>query len=479
MTPDPLETALRLREGDRGPAHALLAPWRFATDPVLTDRVLGALVEEPPALPPAKPGDAPRDPLARGLALLHAIGSRAAEDRRRAAAVVWHERSERDRVTAEMWRRWARRDWPSGDTWSRYFGAAIEESFLHAVRAAKVPLERHPQLRDDIRETLYCEMLGGGEDLPNWSVVAARVLETDTGGPLAALARVVGDWQPVAHCIATRGHWPRTVARLPRTEHAGNFGARLDPLLDAHVALRIVTCAARRPLSRERAERIRHQNEGRARGRLRAVVAGHHRDGLMERLQRLPALYMRTRAALQSYAWEWGWCQVKDQFAFGEAHRPTAPCRAPVGPEAPEPLDPAEDAALRCWILLVLLRDRRDHLHRWIETGSTGDHDATWGRLLADALPDTLRDDDAHGGRGRRHERVRAALAGGVGVMLDAAVPALAALAALQGRPPDRIQEEIARWWHPDVPRPQARLGLLPARATIALGELTEVRPCA
>ncbi|MFT5686188.1 MAG: hypothetical protein ACI8RZ_007144, partial [Myxococcota bacterium] len=228
---------------------------------------------------------------------------------------------------------------------------------------------------------------------------------------------------------------------------------RLDTVLDLHVAVRLLTRWSRDP-DTARVERdwdVVRQNRGRGRARLRAVLSGGSPQRLAAPLLSAPALADRTRYAIGRYCRDWAWIQLSRHFPFHN-HPIDALCNIAVHP----PFSDDDRAAMRTWVLLVIFKGRLGHLERWVPTGSTGDRDATWGRLQKELTP-RLRDEDSSGKAPRGLPRLRAELADLLPGLLTGWKPTLARLAALSGTTPliprfNAILNTIH--WHTDIPRP-------------------------
>ena len=258
----------------------------------------------------------------------------------------------------------------------------------------------------------------------------------------------------VAACVARRGHWPSTVAAvLPAagpTERAlllGSDGHDPEEWIALHAALRLVSCWSTTVGDGERDWGIVQQNHGRARGRLRAVVALQSPSHVVAPILALPALAARTRAAARRWGWAWAWEALARGFSFDLDQTVVRPCTTDPGES---PLEGEDLAVVESWLLLAILRGRGATARRWAVDGS-GDRDGTWGRLLQE-IPEDLR--DADGG----FTRVRAALAHSWEGLHAAVLPVVTEIAAL---PPGRRLRQ-AFWalagpaWHDTLTEPRA-----------------------
>jgi len=368
------------------------------------------------------------------LARLDALGGWV-EDRRRAwDAEVFAPHPTRDAEAATLWAGWlSGAPWGIKEGWEARWLPDARKVFAGVAIARGLPDGARRNVIDDLAETFFYRLLGAGDGLPGWAEVAVRTLETQA--PVAPIVAALDDRarHTAGTCVAARGHWRRTVARhLPRrlrTDRARAAADLLaDPLaaevhIDLHVTLRLLEAWAQgSPPDRDRA--IVLQNRGRARGRLRALAAAGGAAALAEPLLALDALDARTRAALRRYAWAWATQELSWGFTLSPERPVTPPCPLLAADQLPDA--EAVWPETRTWILLVVLRGRLAHLRAWVATGSTGDRDTTWGRLLKD-LPETLIGD----GRGpARYAGTRALLADTLDDALDELAPVLGQIAA-------------------------------------------------
>lgn len=474
--------------------HTDLPGWRIARPEI----VLATLAERPPTPPPealwaalAEPGDLPdpgdrvvaarlhrrwlrerargevaptrRHRLAWALYELDALAEEVTLRERDAWAAVVHTSSaEEDAASAALWAGWFTGDpWSGRSRWEALYLPAATRSFAAVCAAREVPAAVRERALSDLREGFHYRLLGAGDAPPGWAELAVRVLET--AGPVEAVARVLSEagWTRLATCAAHRGGWADTLAhawpdRAEPVARARAFVERIrtelpwvETLLDTHVVRRLVLAWASDETPRP--WRVATQNRGKARGRLRAVATGEAGPTLLQALLDLDALHARTVDGVRRYAWAWAWQELATDFAYGLSEPVTPPCTA----REPElaPFGDEEAAALRTWLLLVVLRGRLGHLRRWVRTGGTGDRDSTWARLLTDALPAALRDDPPPG-----YRRVRADLADTLDDHLEALRPTLRALADLpEGRGlRAAFTSRLEPGWHAAVPFPRS-----------------------
>jgi hypothetical protein len=390
-------------------------------------------------------------------------------DRERAA---WGRHDHRDdpdgdvRIAA-LWAAWFHADpWSGRDAWEALLLPEAQRAFRGVCEARRLPAEVRQRALSDLREGFFWALLGaGGDSPPAWIELALRTLETHGDGPVAALAARLDPegWGRAARCVSHRGSWAGTIASWqPAHEPAARARAVAreasdnpvlpDALLDLHVVLRAIQHLDGDPHAALWG--VVRQNRGRARGRLRALLA-REPQALLEPLLALPQLLERTRAATRRFAWSWAWRELATDFAFDAARASTAPCLLPDAP--PPPLTAEQHDALATWGLLVALRGRYDHLQRWVRTGSTGDRDSTWARLLAEACPDCLADPDASG-RTRTYHRLRTELAELLPSLTRRWATQLAQIAALpSGRGLRKAFEAlVSDAWSPEVPMPRS-----------------------
>lgn len=422
------------------------------------------------------------------------------------------------------------RTWASlHDGWRQLFRPQALKAYRAVLELVGCPSHARAQHLDRMREASFARLYSGGERYMGWVELAARVLERSGYSQVAALQGVCDSpaLSRVAACAATNGTraetvrrvWPRQPERLGR---AVSLRARLESgdafegLLDLHVALRLADhLASAERLDLDACWRVVRQNRGRAAARLRAVVCEGCVDGLGHRLLSVPALHARTAAAVRSYFWTWGlnqvartasrghpdvhtwfhgehpslgvgasalmqdhhWGLVDDggvRYSYDPDGDVTEPCQD--DPALSSPLSADQRAALRCWVLLVIMRGRLASLQRWVG-GSGGDKDGGWGRLLADELPDDLRDPPQPDGRRAGYQRLRLALKSSIPALLASLLPDLAALAALEpGRGAKAaVQAVVLPAWHPSVRFPASGFPSIIQHARGALRVLHEL----
>lgn len=386
----------------------------------------------------------------------------------------WHSRTawrtetfaahpQKDAAVAALWAAWATGDcWSGRARWEQLFLQAAVQVFRSVAAARELPADVSDRAVSDLREAFFFRMIGGAP--AGWQELAARVLETAAPDPItrlhASLSTTAVD--RAALCLTCRGSWRTTVARvfpelteaLARARALAGPTPPWDALLDLHAALRLLRAWSHHDSPRPPAAdyAILTQNRGRARGRLRAVLAGQPPHTILENVLALDALHARTDAALRRFAWAWAWQELAYDFSF-DLHRAVTPaCPPPASTLAP--LSPEALTALPTWVLLVVYRGRLDHLVRWVQTGSTGDRDSAWARLLTDALPANLKDPPIRGARSASYRRLRAELSFSLERVLGAARERIAATANLRtGRTLKAAFIELhGESWHPAVP---------------------------
>ncbi len=516
--------AAALRRGE-GPLE-IFQSWRFADQPALRDLALAQLGEatlrpEPAvmaALPAPEDTLSPPgsddgelslglhrrrlrqlgltcegDPLAWAIDELDFLGSEIARKEREAwIARPFPDQPEKDAASRTLWTQWFDGDlWSGRETWEHLFLGPCAAVFQGVLGVRHVPADVRDRVLDDLREGFFFQLLGSRDGLPGWLEVAVRTLETHPDGPVDGLAALLGeaDRRRVGRCVNRRGSWPRTAARIwPDLPHAkaraavlaaalGDSPTDLEAWLDLHTVTRLLRAWGQGVDPEDPGWRIVTQNRGGARGRLRAALAAGDPAGLAGPLTALPALYARTRHAIERYAWSWAWQQITLDFPFDAAEPVTPPCQRL--PDGLAPLGEAETPTLRCWLLLVLMKDRQSHLRRWARTGGTGDRDSAWARLLSEALPEALQDPRPPGRRARTYQRLQLELALNLDDHLDALMPQLHQLAAIQGKSGlrGRFAEVLADTWRPEVPLPKG--GYPAARRHLAAALETLEDPCA
>ncbi len=400
----------------------------------------------------------------------------------REASVAMRPDPARDTETTALWAAWFAGDpWSGRGRWEALFLDEAVRVFMAVLRARKIPDSARGTALEDLRESFFYSMVMG--DIPGWAELAARTLETGPEGPVPALRRLAGptEQQHLSSCAATRGTRADTLSRLwsERPDPAARAhalatylaeGGALESLLDAHTVLRLLSSWSSGQDDPGHSWAVVTQNRGRARARVRAVLVEHGRPRMLEPLLVMDALWARTAAATRRLAWSWAWRELGRGLSFDLETAGTRRCK-PVD-LGHRPLDARERAALKTWVLLAVLKGRLTHLQRWVRTGSTGDRDATWGRLLANELPTHLRGDDG------RPVRVRVELADTLDDLLVDLRPALAALAELPTGRKLRaaFTAELEPRWAADVPFPKSGFPTFHRQAVAAL-EVIDDRP--
>ena len=480
-------------------AGALLGGWRFGDTPALLRVLLAEVADAPPAPSATERGwvlspvpsdggsavpvqqaawlhhqqvrawappdgvEGPERAQAWALAELGFFGEEV-ERRERAAwrAVRYAEQPKDDAAVALMWASWMSGSaWDLRRRWEKRFLPATRQVFRGVCSARSLPEPVVQRALSDLSEAFFYHLLSG------WPELAARVLETDRVVDTLAGSLSEGRWRTLAGCVVSRGGWRQTAAlvwdSLPELASRARALAReglatperLERWMDLHAALRMVASWRGDPGSDAWA--VVRQNRGRARGRLRALAMSAP-DSLHDHLLGLEGLAARTEAAVRRYAWAWAWKELALDFSFDIARTVTPPCEPAEA--LPEPLPDALLPALEVWVLLVIFRGRVEHLRRWVATGSTGDRDSTWARLLTEALPEALADPGEPGAeqRGRTYRRLRADLAERLPELLQGLRPLLAQIASLSpGRGlPAQLSALLEGRWHADVPYPRS-----------------------
>jgi hypothetical protein len=480
---------------DRAALAELLCGWRFAREPALTGLVEETLRTAPlcpsplaralsfAPLEPLEEGDLTEvqhrvrlaerwgeqppmlevDPRVWAADALGWLGAEMEEVERCAWLQTSWEDSPEDAELAAMWRRLGQGGfWSDRGRWTRRLTGDVVSVFRQVMESRQLPSEVARRAVADLRDVLPYKLATGGKTAGGLVQIGARVLETGPAGPLSELLTALSERgrRAAGHCLSRRGHWPETLSQLfPHavpSERALRSVDWLSPdrgeiLLDLHVALRLLERWSEQDAGDPGTDwSVVVQNRGRSRGRLRALLC----EGpipptgpeWMGSFLGWPAMAQRTRAAVRRWAWEWAWEELALDFSF-DAGRPVGvPCRQDG--EGPLPLEGEEVEILEVWVLRVILRGRLQHLRRWVDEGSTGDHDATWGRLLVE-IPDVLRD----AGTGR-YGRVRAHLVTELPSVLAGHRPLLGALAALpEGRTAmAQFRTLVEPVWHAAIP---------------------------
>lgn len=501
----------RLRAGEDGPARALLQHWRLdalpAAWPVLRARLLAfggasrgtglgrgpwpslALEADPfelwVRLHEADPAGAdPPDLLAWALLALANIGERLETLERDAWGVAPGEAAEGkdDFEVAGLWTGWCNdRFWRDRPAWERRYLELAQGCVRGVCEARRLPEHVARRACKDLSEQFFYVLIGEREGVPGWLDVALRVIERDPAGPVAALARLLprAAWDDVSACLAVRGYWPDTlIALLPGRPRASDRAAalaeacRADPrtfeaLLDLHVALRLLSLWSEGPQHRHprAAWTVLRQNRGRARGRLRALLARDRRSSLLEALLHQPRLARLTRDAMGVFWTSWAWHALRRDFPGSATNAVTPPCKRPG--EDLEPLGAELAGLVRTWVLLVSLRGCQPRLDRWLTRGGV-DGDDEFYKLLERTLPDELRDGADQRGA---YRRLRAALSLSLNEHLTVLLPTLRVLTELQGGRalPGRFQTALDPVWDDRVPRPRRGFNDMQANARALL----------
>ncbi len=498
-----LEAVTALTTGHKDPARALLGSWRFSTEPVLMEAALTAVQAahpQPPAL----------------LLQANGEGFEALEQEMFADELAWRarrwevaaDRGEAARGSILLaWtldelaclgrglRRWDRA-WPrparvdpdldelAAAAWANLFSArpfgastyirrhlepAAVRVFGSVMLASELPRAERNRVQRDLSESFLALMLAPGGGVPPWLDLALRVLERGPSGPLLELSRRVppGAWATAAGCLAGKRTWTETLHLIwPSLRGPTRRGRRLtlhiqaDPerfiaVLELHLVVRmcrIWTDGGREATRPDHALLVLRRNLVRVRARLRALVAEAPAP-LLEAVLQTEGLHYATVSAIRRLAWAWARRELETHFSMSFARSTLARCALiPEDDPAPDAIDAEGRAALNVWVLLVALRGRLGHLRLWVEQGTTGDHDAVWGRLLSDALPVGLVVETS-----RSRPRLRRLLSGALDEILAGHQATVAGIAQC---PPGRglrgaCEKLLRPIWHARVPFPE------------------------
>jgi len=397
--------------------------------------------------------DSPRQRSVWARCRLVAIGERMPGEGRSSWTEGWQPDPTQDALTATILAGFHAGGWTVRRAAEDLLLPAAVRTFRGVCLARHLPGEVRDRAVHDLREAFFYRLaLPDERGTPGWTELAARALET--AGPFQALLGPLGPPQRrrAAVCAVSRGQWRHTAehcltggTRLGRAaELLDNLDA-LETWLDHHLQRRLV---AEWTSGRTHHDwRVVTQARGRARARLRALCA-ECPEALLEATLSLDALGARLLDATRRWAWTWAWEELARDFAFDIQRPVTTPCEQ--DDELPGPWDASRDPPLRTWVLLVVLKGRLPQLERWVHTGSTGDRDTTWGRLLADDLPASVRGTDT--------TAMRLELVGKLSSHLAALRPQLEAVAKLT--PGRKLRAGFTALlqadWHPDVPFPRS-----------------------
>lgn len=382
--------------------------------------------------------DAAGSPLAWALAELAGLSEWVEQSRGAWTAARFRPSPEPDAAAALLWAAWMAADpWSGLAVWNEHFRSHARRAVLSVLRARGVSPDAWGRILDEFDEQVFLQLSNHRREPPGWAALAARVLETADAGPLASMVDSSPVAEVAAQCVATRGGRAGSLQTLePDLLMSGLRGRRLvemgrpgpvaDAFLDAHLVLRLLAQWHRgRCTAWSGGRNVAAQGWTKGRSRLRAAAA-RDPQRLAEQVLAMDGLHARTVAALQRLCGSWALDEYPD-FAFG-ADRPLSP-RCELDETPPLPFDATEQAVVRSWLVLVVLRGRAARLRRWTELGGTGDKDKTWGRLQ-EQVPDRLCDPGAVG-RSRGYSRLRAHLLEGLDEELAAVGPLLDRVAAL------------------------------------------------
>jgi len=402
------------------------------------------------------------------------------EDTERAA---WSRKSyvlnpEKDALAAMMWVKWSNRDvWTIRSDWDETYLEPARRSFAGVMSQRKLPRGVQATVFDRLAGSFFFFLCNFKARTPGWAALAARVVEGSGAGPVDAIAPLVGDTSRavLSGCAAERGVRARTVAQLwPRYRYAARRSVELgdalasqpesaEAFLDAHIFFRLLACWSKGDaLAPDASVNVVLQARSRSRSRVRAVLAEHDRQALVDAVLALDGLHARTSEAVSRLAWSWARDELRYDYPFDIERPLTAPCR-PIVSSAPE-LDPASTAAVGSWVRLVVVKGQTARLVRWVELGGTGDKDPTWGRLLSKELPRSLAD-EGKSGRNATYHGLRMHLGDALDVYLASSIDLfedLAALAVLletrKGKRSlaTRFLGLLERGWHEAIPAPKS-----------------------
>ncbi|MEL6342247.1 MAG: hypothetical protein AAFV53_03890, partial [Myxococcota bacterium] len=340
-----LSHAAMLRDGDEGLSPAQLFPsWRFSAIPPLASAAQSALADAAAVSPsPAQlwvaliPSDVLPDPAAAmrqppwifRQSLLeravdgvedtphHRLAWALAEldfygwETERRERLAWQETPycpspEQDAEAATLWASWfSGNPWGLRERWEALFLSPTIRTFRGVCEARRLPRSVIDRVTDDLEEGFFYRLIGG-EGTPGWAELAARTLET--AGPVVALAAALPPqaWDRLARCAATRGSWQDSCAAVYTELHEPASRARallkacqqhpdqLDAWMDLHVVRRLLRAWQLAPETD--AWTIISQNRGRARGRLRALIAGSQPDALLDKMMGQAPIEQRIQA---------------------------------------------------------------------------------------------------------------------------------------------------------------------------------------
>lgn len=470
------EAAAALDQGSLERSRALLADWRFAHHEELLTVALNVIRAARPTPPSPDATRPPMDATAWALYAASGWGRWLRQTERR-----W-ERPVRLAPTLDAA---AKAAWVSLFN-GQPFGAftyvqkqllpAALRIFQSVMQAEALPTFEIKRVQNDLSEGFFSLLLADQGGVPVWLDLGVRTLERSASGPVMAIATYAQTWDAAAHCLSQKRSWNDTICALcpelssPITR-AERLLARLASVgfgvvLDLHLLCRLCRSwseggtAATRPAH---GRALLRRNIDRVRARLRAMLADD-RASLLTPLLNMDGLHDATLAATRRLAWALARRELETGFSMSFARASLQRCLAPRA----EPLPPTERAPLLTWVLLVVLRGRLAHLRRWLEQGTTGDHDAVWGRLLSSAPLCAPGE--------RRHQRLRKVLREHFPDMFAAHRPVLRQLALL---PPGRhLRQRCERLlrpsWSATIPFPERDFPAIVRHASAALHLLSE-----
>ena len=487
-----------LSQGDSSPFLSMMSSWRWSEEPGLREAaarlVTRASADPPPGLLTAQPWCATAGALkerreawahpAQGVPQfgsevwvireLAAWGSTLAGWRR---AGSYPADSEMDPILADAWSKLLLGDpFSVQPTLKKVMFPVLLRQFNALMQHRNVPKQTQRRVREELRESFMFMLIDRSGGVPPGVDIALRILQNaDSDG--FGLARLLCSEHLgcTASCLAGRRHWGATLRAIwPQERTSTGLAQALRRLLreqpahllaltELHIVARLVErwrVGGRAATHPDHAARVIQQNLDFVRARLRAVLADTPAQ-LLGPLLQLSGLHKRTVEATSRLAWGWARRELPHHFAMGEP-KSTRPCERSLVAQDEGLLPIAADDTLRTWALLAILRGQDERLRRWTATGSTGDRDSAWGRLLAEA-PDLLKPQGELG-------PLRATLAEDLPEIMTELEPLLLGLAAL---PEDRNlkarAESLLRPGWVGAPFPDGGFQKMPERARLHL----------
>lgn len=402
-----------------------------------------------------------RSRLVWALVTLDILGDQVEVMERRSWVQAWVARPERDERTVHLWRSLLQNDrWAHAERWQTDFVPAARSAVASVFESKHFPPDVVRQARRDVSEGFLWILFGEQDQIPAWQQIAARVLERTDVPPNSTLRWLTpSQRERFAHCAVRRLHTGRTLARawpdrpglwgratalIHHLEQTGD----IEPLLDLHVVLRLLDgwqSPVRADLHRSR--KTIWANRRRVLSRARALLSEDPTVWAADLLA-LDALYNRTRDAISRFFVDVAWRHVSREPTFDPRRAADPPCTLQLDDWPRPPL-----RLLQTWVKLTAIRGRLDHLVRWVHTGSTGDRDTPWSRLLQ-VLPTSVCDPRPPDSKKRGYSRIRSELWGILPSLIEHALDGLLDVASLQYTPdaPRLARERLERDWHPEIP---------------------------